>query len=182
MVGEKQTGSLDHNLRTVFCVITHWVTAISYWCFRTTYQSHLHGDGITATCCVITQNSEVLIYFMAEVWNHKWITTYSSVLWELQISKRTTFNLSYNLILGVAKISYFKWNHMQLVTLILVFPLSVCSWDCTVNTVTGYELDNQGIVARLPAEARNFSLFQCVQTGSGTHTPFYLTGITGFMP
>jgi len=53
MVGEKETESLDHNLSTVlFCVITQRVLVISYRCFRTTYQSHLHGEGITATCCV----------------------------------------------------------------------------------------------------------------------------------
>jgi hypothetical protein len=61
------------------------VVAISYWCFSTTYQSHLQGetpeDGtdrlsqnvskkLQLLSCAITQNSTVLIYFAAEACNH----------------------------------------------------------------------------------------------------------------
>jgi hypothetical protein len=43
------------------------------------------------------------------------------------------------------------------------------SRDSSVDVATGYRLDDRVIGFRYPAGARNFSLRQYVQTGSGTH-------------
>jgi hypothetical protein len=34
----------------------------------------------------------------------------------------------------------------------------------------------------IPGKGRNFSLYHCVQTGSGAHPAYYLMGIGDFFP
>jgi hypothetical protein len=43
----------------------------------------------------------------------------------------------------------------------------LCEPGSSVSTVSGYELEDRAIQARSSAEAKNFRLSSCVQTGSG---------------
>jgi len=81
----------------LFWAIMQQVVVITYWCFRTTYQSHFQvssiqaswplkmgltgcpdtSEGITTTHCTIVQKSAVLIYFVAEAWNHVKLNQFS---------------------------------------------------------------------------------------------------------
>jgi hypothetical protein len=44
-----------------------------------------------------------------------------------------------------------------------------------------YGLDSRGVGVRLPAGARNFSLFHRNETGSGAQPASYLIGTSGFI-
>jgi len=91
-----------------------------------------HQEGITTTCCVITQKSTVLIYFTAEVWNHAdegdcvtsinvlkqkefmhwlplqpgWYFTYITTISEVDKAVLNFFNVSYYLYVLVFLFSF----------------------------------------------------------------------------
>jgi hypothetical protein len=54
--------------------------------------------------------------------------------------------------------------------------------DSSLGTATDYWLDDRMIGVGIPAEAGNFSLRRCVQTGSGPHPDFYPMGTGGSFP
>jgi hypothetical protein len=61
--------------------------------------------------------------------------------------------------------------------------LCICIWDdSSVGIALGYGLEDRGSKVRFPAGARNFSLHQRVQNGSGAHPASYLMGIRGSYP
>lgn len=56
------------------------------------------------------------------------------------------------------------------------------SRNCDCVAGTGYNLQNQRIIIKFQARARDSSLFQSVQTGIGAHTAFYSFGTWGPFP
>jgi hypothetical protein len=56
------------------------------------------------------------------------------------------------------------------------------SWDSSVDIATDYELDDRMIKVRILAEAANFSLEHCIQTGSGVHPASYPMCTGGSFP
>jgi len=50
------------------------------------------------------------------------------------------------------------------------------SWGISLGIVIGYELDDRGLGVLFPARARNYSLLQRFQIGSGAHPTSYPMG------
>jgi hypothetical protein len=56
------------------------------------------------------------------------------------------------------------------------------SRDSSVGIALGYRLDDGGSRVRFPAGAWNFSLYHCVQNGSGAHPASYPMSTRGSFP
>jgi hypothetical protein len=75
----------------------------------------------------------------------------------------------------------YRQSYICPATIVLLFHVvnGPSSLGSSVNTVSGYGLDDRAISFRFPAEAKGFSSNLCVQTSSGVHPASCLMGVGG---